>query len=62
MKNAETVNAQPQTPAPTPARTSRFRGLNAGIIEGMLPSYNPIESLPPATAVLVEPSGRQIRR
>lgn len=62
MKNAEAVNAQPQTPAPAPARISRFRGLNAGTIEGMLPSYNPIESLPPATAVLVEPSGRQIRR
>ena len=60
LKNGQTGNAQPQ--APTPARSSRFRGLNAGTVDGMLPSYNPIELLPPSSAVLVDQQAGQIRR
>jgi hypothetical protein len=60
MKNVEVGDAQPQ--APTPARSSRFRGLNAGTVDGTLPSYNPIELLPLSTAVLVDRQAGQIRR
>jgi hypothetical protein len=54
LKNVEADNAQPQAPAPAPARSSRFRGLNAGTVDGTLPSYNPIELLPLSAAVLVD--------
>ena len=60
LKNVEVGDAQPQ--APTPARSSRFRGLNAGTADGTLPSYNPIELLPTSTAVLVDQRAAQIRR
>jgi hypothetical protein len=60
LKNVQVDNAQPQ--APTPARSSRFRGLNAGTVDGMLPSYNPIELLPLSTAVLVDQRTGQIER
>jgi hypothetical protein len=60
LKNGQGDNAQPQ--APIPARSSRFRGLNAGTVDGTLPSYNPIELLPLSTAVLVDRQAGQIRR
>jgi hypothetical protein len=59
LKNAEAANAQRQAPAAV--RTSRFRGL-AATSDGTLPAYNPIESLPLSTAVLVDPKAGQIRR
>jgi hypothetical protein len=58
--NVEAGNAQPQAPAP--ARSSRFRGLNAGTVDGTLPSYNPIELLPLSAAVLVDQRAGQIQR
>jgi hypothetical protein len=61
MKIAVAVDPQPQAPA-APVRNSRFRGLNAGTIDGTLPAYNPIESLPPSTVVLVQPTAGQTRR
>jgi hypothetical protein len=60
MKNVEVGDAQPQ--APTPARSSRFRGLNVGTADGTLPSYNPIELLPPSTVALVDQRVARIRR
>jgi hypothetical protein len=61
MKIAE-AGETPQPRAQT-ALTARFRGLTAGsTFDGTLPSYNPIESLPPSTMVLVAPQARQIRR
>ena len=54
------VAADAETPAPAPVRSSRFRGLTE-TFDGTLPSYNPIESLSPSTAVLVEPGAAQIR-
>jgi hypothetical protein len=60
LKNGQGDNAQPQ--APIPARSSRFSGLNAGTVDGTLPSYNPIELLPLSTAVLVDRQAGQIRR
>ena len=62
MKNGQVGNAQPQPQAPAPARSSRFRGLNAGTVDGMLPSYNPVELLPLSSAVLVDQQAGQIRR
>ena len=55
------VAADAETPAPAPVRSSRFRGLTE-TFDGTLPSYNPVESLSPSTAVLVEPGVAQIRR
>ncbi len=60
MKNVEVGDSQPQ--APTPARSSRFRGLNVGTVDGTLPSYNPIELLPPSTVALVDQRVTRIRR
>jgi hypothetical protein len=60
LKIAEAAGTQ--THAQT-ALTPRFRGLTGETtFDGSLPSYNPIESLPPSTALLVEPRLRQIRR
>jgi hypothetical protein len=42
-------------------RTPRFRGLPA-TSDGTLPAYNPIESLPPMSALLMIPTKVQIRR
>ena len=53
--------ADAAVPAPAPVRNSRFRGLTE-TLDGTLPSYNPVESLSPSTAVLVEPGAAQIRR
>src|SRR5215831_6007642 len=52
LKIAEAPSAQPQAPASV--RTSRFRGL-AATSDGTLPAYNPVESLPLSSAVLVDP-------
>jgi hypothetical protein len=60
MKNVEVGDSQPQ--APTLVRSSRFRGLNVGTVDGTLPSYNPIELLPPSTVALVEQRAARIRR
>jgi len=60
MKNVEVGDSQPQ--APTPARSSRFRGLNVGTVDGTLPSYNPIQLLPPSPVALVEQRVAKIRR
>jgi uncharacterized surface anchored protein len=58
MKVPEADDAQPQARA---ALTPRFRGLTGETsLDGSLPSYNPIQSLPP-TALLVERRARQIR-
>jgi hypothetical protein len=64
LKNVEAAPAQSQAPAPAPApaRNSRFRGLNAGTVDGTLPAYNPIESLPPSPMVLVDQRATQIQR
>ena len=59
MKIAAAVDPQPQ--ATVAVRTSRFRGLT-DTFDGTLPAYNPIESLPPSTAVIVEPGATKIRR
>jgi hypothetical protein len=60
MKIAEAVGTQ--TRAQT-ALTPRFRGLTGETsFDGSLPSYNPIESLPSSTALLVEQRPSQIRR
>jgi Carboxypeptidase regulatory-like domain len=61
IKVVVAVDPQPQAPA-APVRNSRFRGLNAGTVDGTLPAYNPIESLPPSTVVLVQPTAGQTRR
>ena len=61
IKVVVAVDPQQQAPA-APVRNSRFRGLNAGTLDGTLPSYNPIESLPPSTVVLVQPTAGQTRR
>jgi hypothetical protein len=60
MKIAEAGDAPPQARA---ALTPRFRGLTgASTFDGTLPSYNPIESLPLPTALLVEQRATNIRR
>jgi hypothetical protein len=59
LKIADAANAQPQ--GLSGVRTSRFRGL-AATPDGTLPAYNPIESLPLSTAVLVDAQPGQIRR
>jgi hypothetical protein len=54
--------AATQTRVQTPL-TARFRGLaGESSFDGSLPSYNPIQSLPLPTAVLVEPRATTIRR
>jgi uncharacterized surface anchored protein len=59
MKIAEAGSAQTRVQTPL---TARFRGLTGETsLDGSLPSYNPIESLPPSTALLVEQRARQIR-
>lgn len=55
------VAADAQVPLQAPVRSSRFRGLTE-TFDGTLPSYNPVESLPPSTAVLIEAGDAQIRR
>ena len=59
MKIAEAGSTQTRVQT---GLTARFRGLTGETsFDGSLPSYNPIESLPPSTALLVEPRARQIR-
>jgi hypothetical protein len=61
LKGAGSSDEQVQAPAPI--RTARFRGLTEGsTFDGTLPSYNPIESLPPASVVFVDQRVAQIRR
>lgn len=61
VKTATAVSEPRQAPAPT--RTARFRGLTEGsTLDGTLPSYNPIESLPPTTVVVAGLGGLQNRR
>ena len=60
MKIGEAGSAQTRVQT---ALTPRFRGLTGeATFDGSLPSYNPIESLPQSTALLVEPRATKIRR
>ena len=60
MKIAEAAATQARVQTPL---TARFRGLTGETsFDGSLPSYNPIESLPPSTALLVEQRAGQISR
>jgi hypothetical protein len=62
MKIADAgVAQQPHTQGAT--MTARFRGLTSGsTFDGTLPSYNPIESLPPSTVVVAGLGGLQNKR
>jgi hypothetical protein len=58
MKIADAASTQTRETA----LTARFRGLSGETtFDGSLPSYNPIESLPPSAALLVGQQARQIR-